>query len=361
MKVLFVVDSFRGGAGNVIQILASEFQKRGHQSIIFIGDGKLANPKYDMTGVKVIDFHLNHNVKAKTPVDRIIKQSNIFRRLFKVEKPDVVVSFLSRNNVLCCLAKTKGIPLFVSERIDPAKADLPVHWRFLRWLTYGRANRVILQCSNFASFCGGKFKKITEIVPNPILKPKALHCVNAVNDKTVFISMGRLSEQKNFPWMFEQMKQIHDRVPNSVLHIYGNGEEKDNLNRIIHEKGMESYIQIVGYADEPYHILAEADVYFMTSDTEGFPNALSEAMAVGLPSVSRCCHEGIGDLVQDGINGYLVGMEDKNAFVERAVALARDPELRAQISMEARKVSDTYSVEVIIDRWENMLKESIMY
>ena len=249
--------------------------------------------------------------------------------------------------------------MFVSERIDPAKADLPIHWRLLRWLVYGRANKVVLQCSNFADFCGGKFKPITEIIPNPILLPPVTHKVSTEEHKIVFVSMGRLSEQKNFPWMFEQMKRIHEAVPNSVLHIYGNGGQKDKLNALIQQEHMEEFIQIVGYADEPYHILAKADVYFMTSETEGFPNALSEAMAVGLPSVSRCCHEGIADLVQDGVNGYLVEMDDKDAFVERALTLAKDADLRIRMSEEARKVSIQFSVEAIVNRWEELITSAV--
>lgn len=359
MKILFVVDSFQGGAGNVIQILAKEFRDRGHESVILLGNGRKVEPKYDLTGIHVIDYHLNNNIVAKTPIDRIWKQRNAVRRIFDSEQPDAVVSFLDRNNILCCMAKRKNVPLFVSERIDPAKADLPIHWRLLRWLVYGRANKVVLQCSNFADFCGGKFKPITEIIPNPILLPPVTHKVSTEEHKIVFVSMGRLAEQKNFPWMFEQMKRIHDVVPNSVLHIYGNGGEKDRLNALIQQEHMEEFIQIVGYAEEPYHILAEADVYLMTSETEGFPNALSEAMAVGLPSVSRCCHEGIADLVQDGVNGYLVEMDDKDGFVERTVELVRNTDLRKRISDEAKKVSDTFSVATIADRWEALIWETV--
>ena len=356
MKILFFVDSFQGGAGNVIQILAVEFKKRGYDCTIFLANRKIVPPKYDLKGIKVIEVDLNKEAPGKMPFDRIIRQKNYIHRLFNKEKPDVVISFLTENNILSCMAKDRKLPLFISERIDPAKANTKIHWRILRWLEYGKANKVVLQCSNFADFCGGKFKSITEIVPNPILMPTHLHTVDFSDHTITFISMGRLTGQKNFPWMFEQMARIHEKVPNSVLHIYGNGGEKDKLNQMIHEKGWENFIQIVGYADEPYEILSKADVYLMTSDYEGFPNALSEAMAVGLPSVSRKCHDGISDLVRDGVNGYLVNPDDKASFVELAVELAMNTDLRKEISDEAKKVSTTFGVEAISDIWEKLIR-----
>ena len=354
-KLLFVVDSFQGGAGNVIQILAAEFHRRGYECTIFLGNKSIVSPKYDLLGIKVIDADLNKEAPGRTPIDRIIKQKNYFARLFKSEKPDAVISFLTQNNILCCMAKDKSLPLFISERIDPSKAETKIHWRVLRWLEYGKANKLILQCKNFADFCGGKFKSITEIIPNPILAPTHVHTVDSSDHTIAFISMGRLSKQKNFPWMFEQMEKIHKRVPNSVLHIYGRGGEKEKLDQWIHERAAERYIQIVGYAEEPYSILSKADINLMTSDYEGFPNALSEAMAVGLPSVSRKCHDGIADLVQDGVNGYLVEMEDKDGFVERAVELANDAKRREAISEKAKMVSITFGLETVTDIWERMI------
>ena len=78
-------------------------------------------------------------------------------------------------------------------------------------------------------------------------------------------------------------------------------------------------------------------------------------MAVGLPSVSRKCHDGIADLVQDGVNGYLVEMEDKDGFVERAVELANDAKRREAISEKAKMVSITFGLETVTDIWERMI------
>ena len=359
MKILFVVDAFRGGAGNVIQILAREFKRRGYDCSIFLVNGKQVEPKYDLEGIEIIDHRLDDFVKAKNPIDKIMKYEAEYEKIFNDVMPDGIISFLTNNNTLSCMANHRRVPLVISERIDPSKASIKLHWRLLRRLEYGKANKIVVQCSNFSGFCGGQFKNQTVTIANPILDPGIYHTVQS-KERVTFISMGRLAKQKNFTWMIDRMCEIHSRVKNSVLDIYGSGPEKDSLQSYIDSKNAQEYIRLAGYAEEPYHLLADADIYLMTSDYEGFPNALSEAMAVGLPSVSRECHAGIRDLVQDGVNGFLTTMDDKDSFVERCVLLAGDHELRKEISDSARAVCVKYSVGRITDVWEELMLQKRM-
>ena len=119
------------------------------------------------------------------------------------------------------------------------------------------------------------------------------------------------------------------------------------------------YIILAGKTSTPYNVLAESDIYLMTSDYEGFPNALSEAMAVGLPSVTRLCHEGLRDIVEDGVNGYLIQSDDMDSYVQTVLRLAEDAELRRTIGSAACQITDTYSVDRIIYRWETVLTEAV--
>ncbi len=354
MKILFVVDAFRGGAGNVIQILACEFRNRGYDCTILITNGTQANPKYDLSGIQIIDLNLEKEAAPKNPIDRIVKYRRILKRLFKKEQPDVIISFLTVLNIMCCLSRDEDTKLIISERLDPTKVEVRKYWRFLRLVEYGKADKLVVQCSSFVGFAHGKFEKMTEVIGNPIIEP---HIYHQVKEKEVvtFISMGRLEKQKNFPWMFEQMAAIHERVPNSRLVIYGDGSQHDTLVEIINRMNAQEYIKLVGYTDNPHQVLSEADIYLMTSDYEGFPNALSEAMAVGLPSISRKYSEGIRDLVKDDDNGFLVELNDKDSFIERAVQLATNTQMRESISESAKRVSKYFGVQRVADLWENLL------
>ena len=102
-----------------------------------------------------------------------------------------------------------------------------------------------------------------------------------------------------------------------TLDIWGDGPEKEHLQKLILTERMENNVFLRGNTKQVHQKLAEADIYLLTSFQEGFPNALSEAMTVGLPSVSFHCHSGMDELVQDGVNGFLVEPEDADAFCQK--------------------------------------------
>ena len=355
MRILFVVDAFRGGAGNVIQILSREFKRRGNDCVILLTNGKIAEPKYDLTGIKVIDYKLEEHIHAKNAADRIIKYTKELKTKFHEIQPDAIISFLTTNNILSCMANDLNVPLLVSERIDPFKAHTKIHWRLLRKIYYARAKKIIVQCSNFEDFFTGQLKKKTVTIANPIITPVNDYQARENHGNIIFISIGRITEQKNFPWMCDRMKEIHNQHECVELRIFGNGDKEEYLREKKKKNDMEDYVKLMGYTDNPYSELQNADIYLMTSDYEGFPNSLSEAMAVGLPSVSRMCHSGIQDLVKDSINGYLVAMEDKAGFVAKCVELASSVEQRKEISEKAKEISYQYSVERIVARWESLI------
>lgn len=352
MKILFVVDSFSGGAGNVVQILAHELLLRRYQVTVLLLNGKQVEPKLDLRGAEIIDYPLSLHTRTRTPVGHVFAFTRAVKKQLGQINPDVIISFLNVLNILCCMANGGRRPLIISERNDPSHDRLKPHWALLRRLFYGKADKIIVQCSNFESFCHGKFRSLTTVIPNPI--PKPVETQRSRNDGEIrLVSLGRLQRQKNFPWLIEAMTEIHSVEPHAVLKIYGVGEEEQALRRLIREKQAGSYIELMGYTAMPHSVLAQSDIYVMTSDYEGFPNALSEAMAVGLPSVSRECHRGLKDLVEDGVNGCLVPMDDRKAFVNRVLALAKDQSYRNKISIAAQSVADAFSVSQITDLWEN--------
>jgi len=352
MRLLFVVDSFSGGAGNVTQILSQAFSKKNYDVSILLLNGKRVEPKHDLSGIKVVDYALGKYAPGKTPVDRIFKAIVALRKQINTINPDVIISFLTELNILCCMANNRKIPLIVSERNDPFKEVIKKYWAVLRGLEYKKADKIVVQCSNFRQLAKGKFVDKTVVIPNPILRPPILKKPEVIHNPLKIVSMGRLTKQKNFIWMIDRMVELRNVTNDFILSIYGAGEQEEELKSYIDKKGISENVQLVGYADEPYSILAESDIYLMTSDYEGFPNALSEAMAVGLPSISRCCHEGIKDLVKDGENGFLVSLGDSHKFVARISQISTDKNIRNSMSFNAQKVTSDFGVDSIIAIWE---------
>lgn len=358
MKFLLIVDSFRGGAGNVMQILAGALSRRGHQITLLLLNGAIDAPKHDLQGVTVVEYPLVQKESAITPIGRLWRYKKAVKRLIKQYSPDAVLSFLTEYNGLTAWSVGGKLPLVISERNNPFQEQVRPQWNLLRKRYYHKADRLVVQCSAFVDFYPERVKRKICVIQNPILKPSAT-AVDRSASAVRMVSMGRLNHQKNYPWMIEAACRIHARVPNFRLTIYGDGEEKDALLALIAERKAESYISLGGKTADPHGVLAESDIYLMTSDYEGFPNALSEAMAVGLPSVSRLCHNGLYDLVEDGVSGYLVAPDDMDQFVNYAVKLATDPNFAKEMGNRARSVAERYGVSGITDQYEKALLEAV--
>ena len=359
MKVMFVVDHVSGGAGNVIQLLAMAFRDHGEKACILFTNGINVASRYDLSGIEVIDFPKEHpEIQGERKFALISAITKGIRAEIIKSKADAVISFIHNNNTICCMAmRNMKIPLVVSERINTLTCPPSGIWKHLRQIAYARADAIIVQCDVFKYFCHNWYLKKTKTIPNPVLQPPVMHTV-AAKEKYTVISAGRLDAQKNFPLLIRAVALVHEKHPNVRLRIIGEGDQRAELEKMIASQKLENIVELAGYTTNVYRELANADVYVMTSQDEGFPNALSEAMAVGLPTVSYLCHEGIRDLVQDGVNGILVTKATDQAIAEAICRLIEDEKLRGKIADSAKHVSQEYSVEHVYQMWRTAIDES---
>ncbi|WP_026567970.1 glycosyltransferase family 4 protein [Bacillus sp. UNC41MFS5] len=356
MKILFVVNGISGGASNVIQLLATHFQRKGNQVDLLLFDGMDVSSRYDLSGVKIIELPKLLPERSFNSYTRVVHRIKSVKAYLKKDKPDIIVSFLDNINTLTCFAAwNSDIPIIVSERTNTITNKLSFPWDVLRKIAYRRANKVIVQCSIFADFYNGYFKNKTNVIPNPIVNPKARHVVKS-DQQFHLVSAGRLAYGKNFEWLINTFAKIVKRVPEAHLTIYGRGEKERDLKQMIGTLGLESSVTLAGYTTNVHEKMAQADVYVMPSLQEGFPNSLCEAMAVGLPVVAFQCHEGLNEIVTNGENGFLVEMNNQEAFIEKVVQLSQDRDLREQIGTEAQKLAERYSEQNIYELWEENIQ-----
>lgn len=356
MRILFIVDDYSGGAGNVVKLLANQLINRNNQVYVMLLNHHTNNNNLSKL-VNVVEKNLTEN-KAKNKICWIFSTVSEIKREINLLKPQVVISFLTNNNILTAFAMMfMKTPLIVSERSNPMVIRPSLIWRILRIPAYSRANVVIVQCSNFVNF-NKIFLKKTKVVPNPIIRPE-ISVNNNKKDIHRIISVGRLAKVKQHDAMIKAFKRINDKVSNSELYIYGEGSERDNLEKLISDLDLESKVFLPGKTNEVYEKLRDSDVYLMTSLQEGFPNALGEAMAVGLPVVAFECHEGLRDIVSSGENGYLVQPGDIVEMADRAILLLENEEVKKQISKEAIKIVEKFSIEKIIDIWNEIIDRNM--
>ncbi|HET8758971.1 MAG TPA: glycosyltransferase family 4 protein [Solirubrobacteraceae bacterium] len=175
----------------------------------------------------------------------------------------------------------------------------------------------------------------------------------------IVVAAGRLTRQKGFDRLLPAWRELTDRYPDWKLRIFGDGRERENLEQQIEELGIGSTVTLAGFTNELHEEFARASMYVMTSREEGFPMVLIEAMGIGLAAVSVDCHTGPRDIITDGVDGYLVPQNDRDALVAAMSDLMADAEKRRSFGAAARHVTERYEAGKIAARWERALAKLV--
>ena len=302
------------------------------------------------------EYSVDKNVERKTLVttkneyDKIsfMKKIKIIRNYIDSFGPDVIIPFLSHTNIAVSLAnKRKKTVVFQTIRNNPWLNPGSKFFRFLRNHFIKKEKKLIIQNNEQGEyFKKYNFKKY--VVCNPV-NPATME-INSIKisyDKIKkIIAVGRLHEQKNYKMMIDS---IYDLVfiykMNVILDIYGDGPQKKELIDYINMRNMTNYVFLKGRCDDIISIEKDYDLFLMTSNYEGFPNALLEAMAVGLPVISTDCKTGPKDLINNGVNGFLVKTNDSKELSKK-ISEVNDELLLKKIGTLAREdVLEKYNMQ----------------
>lgn len=307
-KILFISGSLnRGGAQRVITLLANDYAQRGYavHIVVMMNDD--------------VGYRLEESVKVHAFVHRGNQLKNAgkwireIRAFLKEEKPDMVISFAGRINMITMLAaRGLHIPVLVSERNDPAqdRRSKPEQWLCKRF--YGKADKVVFQTKYQSEYYAAFCKNNSVIIGNPISAP----VYEGAHPKKDVVCVGKLMDQKNHPMMIRAFAQIADNFPDKQVFIYGEGSKREDLQKLIKEENMQDRIHLCGNSDHIFDVLHEYEYFVMCSNYEGLSNALLEAMISGMVCITTAW-KGVEDIVQDGVNGYTVPVGDANALAEK--------------------------------------------
>ncbi|MBO4668273.1 MAG: glycosyltransferase [Bacilli bacterium] len=249
---------------------------------------------------------------------------------------DIVISFLPTFSFYAVLAikfdkRLKHIKLVHSVALYQRKYSFKE--RIVDFLCCLHADRISLQCKEQLK-CNRLFKKKCFVSFNPI-KDNWSNEINRTYDILSIITVGRLTKQKNFKLAIKAINKIHATNKNVSLDIYGDGELKDKLERLINELNANEYIKIHPFSNNLKEEFLNYNVYLSTSRYEGFPNSLVEAMMSGLICLSTPCPTGPKEIIDNGVNGFLFKSIDELADV--LDRLKNDKALCNKISIEGRK------------------------
>ena len=357
MKILFYINILSdGGAERVMANLANYFSAKGN-NVILVNTFKTDN-EYKISAL-VKRYYLESGININSNiVIRNFKRIYELRKIIKSERPELVVSFMKQPNTRNIIATLglKKVKRIISVRVD---SKIEYRGKFGYFIS-----RAILP---FADGCVFQTREAKEWFPKT-LQEKSKIIVNPVREdffsvvrKPVYgriVTLGRLANQKNHKLLIKSFYDIKDKVPNSVLEIYGVGDEYPNLWALINELELNDRVFLKGRTHQPEKVLESADIFVLSSDFEGMPNSLMEAMAAGVPCVSTdCLGGGAKFLIKDKVNGLLVPMKDDIKMSEALLTLLKDANFKDKIGIEARKTAESFKPEKIYKQWNDYFNE----
>ncbi|CQR46200.1 putative poly(glycerol-phosphate) alpha-glucosyltransferase [Paraliobacillus sp. PM-2] len=171
------------------------------------------------------------------------------------------------------------------------------------------------------------------------------------------ISIARYNVQKRLDEAIRAFRYVVDKLPNAEYHIYGFGEEKSALEKLIKELHLEKNVKLKGFTDDPTKVYQKACCSILTSDFEGFGMVLTESLASGTPVISFNIKYGPRDIIRDGVDGFLIDNKDKQKMADKIIHVMENQTLRQQLASNTQDVLTRFSHEQYVDHWVSLIKE----
>jgi GalNAc-alpha-(1->4)-GalNAc-alpha-(1->3)-diNAcBac-PP-undecaprenol alpha-1,4-N-acetyl-D-galactosaminyltransferase len=364
-RLTLVVPSLAlGGAERVVARMANHWAARG-DAVTVITLSSTASDTYSLDPA-VTRVPLDLMRESRGPLRALF---NNWTRVSSVKdairrsRPDTVISFTDRMNVVTLLAcRSLGVDTVVSERIDPSQQPFGFPWSWMRRRFYSWARALVVQTDavrrQMEPVMNGR---PIYVIPNAVDAPardQPAREPRQAPDGLHLAAMGRLASQKGFDLLIEAFAQAASDQPRWSLTILGEGPERRRLEELIHARGLEPRVRLPGWVADPSAVLRGCDAFVLSSRFEGFPNALLEAMALGLPAISFDCPSGPADIIRHEVDGLLVPFGNVPALAAAIRRLLSDAQLRDRLGAEAAYVVERFSSERYYARWDAVLDKN---
>ena len=350
-RIVFVTGSLGGGgAERQIAELANRFAARGCDVALATWTGPETPDAYALDPrVRRVRLNLAAPASRAGVFVFLWRCVNGLRDVFRRERPDVVVSFITMMNVLTILAsRGLGLRVVVSERVHPElDATVTGVWHVLRALTYRFADVVVSQTRDAAAWIAARFPVRSVVIPNLLRELPS----PGPGREPVVLAVGRLAHQKGFDVLLEAFARVAPQSSGWRAEILGEGPELESLRALRDSLGLASCVTFAGFVCDIEERMGRAALVVQPSRFEGFPNVVLEAMGMGAAVISSDCKAGPSDLITDGVDGYLVPVDDAGALAARIGELMRDAALRERLGAAAQRVRARFSATQIIPEW----------
>ena len=375
MKILYAVErvNLRGGYDRIIIEKANYLAEHGGEVIICVSSHALSKPFYPISEkVKLVDFDIDFDQQYKYSLFiRAYIYKKLMRRyrkmlsnLLVIEHADIVITTLGREIDFITeindgsakvgeshIAKDYVRNLHLMEQRGFIYRIIAKYWRKKIDHKVKKLAALVLLTQHDANSWDGLAK--TVVIPNslPFYPPHGSSCENK---QVIFV--GRLNEQKGLEYLVDTWMKVNQKHPDWVLHVFGDGEQKQLLLQMIKEAGLECAIIVNQPTPMIMEMYLESSIFLLTSRFEGFGMVIIEAMICGLPVVSFDCPWGPADIIRDGEDGFLVEYLNTDEAAQRVCQLIESAMLRKNMGVKARLNVQRYNRDVVMKQWIDLFK-----
>lgn len=357
MKILFLATEINyGGACKMLTTVANGMADYGH-NVVFLTYRNRSEKTELNERVRYEHFDLENGLITSV---KLLHTSFRLRQYIKKNGFDVVIAFLKPSTIRMILAcrgtKAKTI---VSERGDPYQSAAGLKsmiGNILSKIAFLQADKIVFQTEKAKEFYPRRIHNRSVIIPNPVFVGNANTVSRSGREKRI-VSVGRLDiNQKRQDLLIDAFALISGKYSDYTLEFFGGGNDEAILKR---KAAPYRNVIFKGVSSNVIEDIRNAALFVLSSDFEGMPNALMEAMAIGLPCISTDCSPGgAALLIEQGVNGILVPRGDARQLADGMDYMLSDIDRAEKMGIEARKINERFSLESIMKKWNELIKQS---
>lgn len=349
MKIAIIIaNPEMGGAQRVSMNLAYWLQDNGNE-VCIIGITKTTNPSYSFDNINYYELPEGNKIM-------------LLRSKVKDYTPEIVLSMgvpLSIYTVPACIGL--NLKHVISERNDPSNFAGKVSTKIMARSLMRLANAYVFQTKDAQKYYGGRIAKKSVIIPNPLFNESKMPAQSFSGERRkIIVNVGRLNKQKNHTLLIMAFKAIKDKYPDYNLVIWGEGKERERIQNYIDLEGLNDRVSLPGNTDAVISKIYDNALFVLSSDFEGMPNALMEAMALGLPCIStECPCGGPSELILNYENGILVPVGNEEQMIKAISYMLDNQDEAEKMGRNAQSIREHYSIDSICNRWYSYFRTLI--
>ena len=359
-KILFFMPSFEGGGveKNII-IIANDFASR-NSNVSLITANKELKKKFN----KRINFISPKNNFWSSKKRFFKYMICIFFLYLEFNKNNDFHVFCFQGNLICTIfCKIFGIKIIIRPNSSPSGWSKNIFKKIFFSKILKFADLIVVNSLFFQKEIKSKFKLNSRFIYNPLNKAEIFNLSKKKIRFNFFkkghinlISVGRLVQQKDHMTILKAVNLLKDKIKLRLL-IIGDGDQKKNLLEFIRKEKLNKFVKIKNRAENPYPYIDKAHIMLLSSQYEGLPNVLLEAISLKKFIISSDCPTGPKEILENGKNGFLFKIGDYKKLSQLILFYKNNRRICSKIIKNSYKRSDRFDLKINLDKYFNLFKK----